>query len=175
MSKYPHFFGVAMLLASLASCGASSSALSSYSVTETLDLGTCAVYQISEAFSPKAFASVEVTPGWRFDGLPLFFESGCPLGKDALLSVASSDGLSENAESSAYVCQGTSFLSYTSRKSADGTPMTFAISGSGQERLAIFYVARLRKKVFAPASGGGTAAFSLYEALEAPYLDCRAA
>jgi hypothetical protein len=180
MSKYFRFFGVAVLLAFLVSCSPSSaeesdpSSPSSYSVAESQDLGTCAVYQISEAFSSKAFSSVEVKPGWRFDGLPLFFESGCPLGRDALLSLASLNSLSVNAESSAYDCQGTSLLSYTLRKSAEGTSMTFEISDGAEGRLAIFYVARLRKQVFAPSSGSGATRFSLYEALEMPYLDCRA-
>jgi|GEM_PF-3056181 hypothetical protein len=186
MSKYFHFFSVAILLASLVSCGPSSTkksdsfspsnsydsslSPSSYSVTESQDLGTCAVYQISDAFSSKAFSSVEVKPGWRFDGLPLFFESGCPLGKKALLSFAASNGLSESAESSAYGCQGTSFLSYTSRKSAEGTQLTFTINDSQQGRLAICYVARLRKQIL--SSGSAAISFSLYEALETPYLDC---
>lgn len=180
MSKYFRFFNVAVLLASLVSCspsstgGSDSSSPLSYSMTESQDLGTCAVYQISEAFSSKAFSSVEVKPGWCFDGLPLFFESGCPLGRDALLSLASLNGLSVNAENSAYDCQGTVLLSYTSRKSDEGTQMTFEINDGTEGKLAIFYVARLRKQVFAPSSGSGAAGFCLYEALEAPYLDCRA-
>jgi len=183
MRKSLCFFNAIALLALLASCdpfafGKSessskkesgfSSSLFSYSETESRDLGTCVVYQISDAFSAKAFSSVEAKPGWRFDGLPLFFESGCPLGRDVLLSLAVSYGLSGNAESSAYECQGTAFLSYTSRKIADGET-TFTISDDAEGRLAVCYVAKLRKRVF--ASTGNS--FSVYEALEVPYLDCR--
>ncbi len=170
------FLGCLLSLASLVSCGsgsASERSLSSYSETGAEDLGTQIVCQVSDAYSSAAFSSVEVTANWVFGGLPLFFGSACPLSRDSILSLAASYVLSTTAEDSSYSCQGTSFLCYTARRSVAGTKETFATDKTAGDKLAICYVAKLKKHTFAKTHDA-TNSFAVYAALEAPYLDCRA-
>jgi hypothetical protein len=83
MRNGTRFLGVIAAGAALASCGSGSSGSASasspsYHETGTKELGTQIIYQVSDAFSSTAFASVEVTLTWAFDGLPLFLWKRLP-------------------------------------------------------------------------------------------------
>jgi len=125
---------------------------------------TTMVYQIGSPVSASITSSVSIKKVVEYDKHPVFFKKDTSLTKNNFVSLLQFLGIPSNVEDEQYLCDGTSFYSYSERKySEKEKTVSFSEDQTGVVTIGLF--ASLEEKKISWPNGNS---ITVYVAADSP-------